>query len=132
MKLTVLLSTILMLIGCQTFGNLGGVKPETVNQAFLLSYALIDAANESVADSIVMGALTDRRTAQNLRDEIQDAKDELDEAYDLFQMGREFDEDVFNNTRTALLAVRAALQAAGAETSSIDVEKLDNYVGVTA
>jgi len=123
------LMAMLMISGCGTFG---GAQPETVNQSFLLAYALVDGANNSIADAIVFGTLTDRDQAQDLRNTINEVKISLDTAFTAFQAGQQFNEGVFDNTRVTLQVVRTALLALGTDQGSLTPEhQIDRLREVT-
>jgi len=93
-------------------------KPETVNQSFLLAYALVDSSYQSVSLALQDPTVTmTREQAQDLKDSIDSVRVALDAQRALFDLGQPYDNGVFANTRLALNAIRTALISFGARSN---------------
>ncbi len=106
------LSAVLLVAGCS---SLAGVKPESVNQSFYLSYALVESAYDTLEISIMGGHVKSQEQARTLKSPIDQIKAQLDLAKALYDQGQAFDMSVFTNTRQTLLLLQKTLVALGAE-----------------
>jgi hypothetical protein len=107
-----MIPALLLLAGCP---NMGGVKPESVNQSFYLAYALVESAYDSVELAILGGYIQTQVDARNIKRPIDETKASLDIAKVAYDNGRPFDEGVFTTTRQTLLLLQKSLIALGAE-----------------
>ena len=109
---------LLMISGCTLFS---GVKPESVNQSFYLSYALVQSAYDSIQIAIVGGQITTQAQANRLKEPVDETKVSLDAAKAIWDATGNIDQGVFDTTRTTLLALQQTLLALGAEDTRPDI-----------
>lgn len=109
MTVMTVLAGLLLMTGCV------GIKPESVNQSFYLSYALVQSGYDSIEIAILGGHVKTQVQANQLKKPLDDLKTGLDAAKVAWDAGLGFDEGIFTDTQTTLRLLQQSLIALGAE-----------------